>query len=71
MPLRVAKVSPREATYRAMRVVRPSGRVVCELPTYRETLPNGVSHFIVEREGDEQELEFQLRWRAGDGPSDD
>jgi signal peptidase I len=36
------------ATYRAMRVVMPSGRVVCELPTYRETLPNGATYAIVD-----------------------
>ncbi len=37
-----------KATYRQMRVVKPSGRVVCELPTYRETLPNGASYQIVD-----------------------
>jgi signal peptidase I len=35
-------------TYRRMREVRPSGRVVCVLPTYRETLPNGASYQIID-----------------------
>jgi signal peptidase I len=36
------------ATYGPMRVRKPSGQVVCELPTYRETLPNGASYQIVD-----------------------
>jgi len=36
--------------YGRMRVVKPSGKVVCELPTYRETLPNGATYSIVDFE---------------------
>jgi signal peptidase I len=37
-----------DASYLGMRVRTPSGRVVCELPTMRETMPNGASYLIVD-----------------------
>ncbi len=34
--------------YPAMKIREPSGRIVCELPTMRETLPNGATYRIVD-----------------------
>ena len=39
-----------DTTYTGMRVRKPSGRIVCELPTLRETMPNGASYLIVDHE---------------------
>lgn len=36
--------------YPGARRVTPSGEMVCELPTYRETLPNGATYLIVDHE---------------------
>jgi len=35
-------------TYPGMRVTRPDGAVVCEMPTYRETMPNGATYLVVD-----------------------
>ena len=37
-----------DGSYPGMRIREPSGRMVCELPTLRETLPNGASYLIVD-----------------------
>ena len=34
--------------YPGMKVTKPSGKQVCEMPTYRETLPNGATYLIVD-----------------------
>lgn len=39
-----------DASYRGMRVKQPSGRIVCELPALRETLPNGATYLVVDHE---------------------
>lgn len=39
-----------DPSYTGMRIRKPSGRVVCELPTFRETMPNGASYLIVDHE---------------------
>ncbi len=39
-----------DTSYTGMRIRKPSGRVVCELPTLRETLPNGASYLIIDHE---------------------
>ena len=39
-----------DATYGGMRVRKPSGRIVCEMPTLRETMPNGASYLVVDHE---------------------
>lgn len=41
-----------DGSYPAMRIREPSGRVVCELPTLRETMPNGASYLIVDHVND-------------------
>lgn len=35
-------------TYPGMRTTASSGEVVCEMPTYRETMPNGASYLVVD-----------------------
>jgi signal peptidase I len=37
-----------DASYGGMRVRKPSGRILCELPTLRETMPNGASYLVVD-----------------------
>lgn len=37
-----------DGSYPGMLIREPSGRIVCELPTMRETLPNGASYLIVD-----------------------
>lgn len=37
-----------EATFPGLRVRMPSGRQYCELPTFRETLPNGATYLVVD-----------------------
>lgn len=39
-----------DPSYWGMRVRKPSGRVVCTLPVFRETLPNGASYLIIDYE---------------------
>jgi signal peptidase I len=39
-----------DPSYTGMRIRKPSGQVVCDLPTWRETLPNGASYLIVDHE---------------------
>ncbi len=36
--------------YPGARETTPSGEVVCELPTYRETLPNGATYLVVDHQ---------------------
>lgn len=35
-------------SYPGMRVTTPEGELVCEMPTYRETMPNGATYLIVD-----------------------
>src|SRR5690606_29031397 len=35
-------------TYPGMRTTTSSGEAVCEMPTYRETMPNGASYLVVD-----------------------
>ncbi len=37
-----------EYTFPGMRVRKPSGRTVCEMPVLRETLPNGASYLVID-----------------------
>jgi len=37
-----------ETTFPGMRVRKPSGRVVCEMPVLRETLPNGANYLVID-----------------------
>lgn len=37
-----------EYSYPGMRVTRSDGRVVCRMPVYRETLPNGASYLVID-----------------------
>jgi signal peptidase I len=39
-----------DTSYTGMRIRKPSGRIVCELPTLRETMPNGASYLVVDHE---------------------
>ncbi len=34
--------------YPGMAITKPSGKQVCEMPTYRETLPNGATYLIID-----------------------
>ena len=54
-----------DSTYRGMRIRRPSGRIVCELPTRRETLPNGASYLIVDHEDQPLDNMKEIRVPAG------
>lgn len=53
------------SSYRGMRVREPSGRVVCDLPTYRETMPNGASYLIVDHEDQRLDHMKEIRVPAG------
>lgn len=35
-------------SYPGMRTATPSGEIVCEMPTYRETMPNGATYLVVD-----------------------
>lgn len=37
-----------ETTFPGMRVRKPSGRLVCEMPVLRETMPNGASYLVID-----------------------
>ena len=37
-----------EMTYPGMRVTRADGTMVCRMPVYRETLPNGASYLVID-----------------------
>jgi signal peptidase I len=37
-----------EYTYSGMRVTRSDGSMVCRMPTYRETLPNGATYLVID-----------------------
>ena len=39
-----------DSSYSGRRIRKPSGQIVCELPTLRETMPNGASYLIVDHE---------------------
>lgn len=43
-----ANQSCEETTFPGMRVRKPSGRFVCEMPVLRETMPNGASYLIID-----------------------
>ncbi len=54
-----------EDTFPAARVRLPSGREVCELPTFRETMPNGASYLIVDHL--DQRLDHMAEIRVPEG----
>ncbi len=54
-----------DASYRGMRVRKPSGRIVCELPALRETLPNGATYLVVDHE--DQPLDHMREIRVPEG----
>lgn len=37
-----------ETTFPGMKVRKPSGRMVCEMPVLRETMPNGASYLVID-----------------------
>lgn len=37
-----------ETTFPGMRVRKPSGRMACEMPVLRETMPNGASYLVID-----------------------
>jgi signal peptidase I len=37
-----------ETTFPGMRARKPSGRMVCEMPVLRETMPNGASYLVID-----------------------
>jgi signal peptidase I len=54
-----------DGSYPGMRIREPSGRMVCELPTLRETLPNGASYLIVDHV--DQRLDHMAEIRVPEG----
>lgn len=37
-----------DSTFPAMRIRKPSGKMVCEMPVLRETMPNGASYLVID-----------------------
>lgn len=54
-----------DGSYPGMRIREPSGRMVCELPTMRETLPNGASYLIVDHVDQRLDHMAEIRVPAG------
>ncbi len=54
-----------DPTYAGMRIRKPSGQIVCELPTLRETMPNGATYLIVDHE--DQQLDHMKEIKVPPG----
>ena len=52
--------------YENMLIRKPSGEEVCELPAYRETMPNGASYTIVDHANTPQDHMAEITIPAGD-----
>jgi signal peptidase I len=54
-----------DQTFPGLRLRKPSGRVVCELPTLRETLPNGATYRVIDHL--DQTLDHRAEIRVPEG----